>query len=76
MERKLVNYNKFHVKIIFNNLTISPRPSMEKWPVFCKLGNINLPGNESLGTSLPPFKCKRFVTIPTGLSAVFVATRT
>ena len=56
--------------------TMSPSPNIEKWPEFCILGNISFPGSDNFGGSFTPFKWSRLATIPTGLSAVLVATRT
>ena len=62
-------------------MTISPRPSMEKWPVEREEGKTSLPGRESRGAlraivPLTPPTPSFLATIPTGLSADRVATRT
>lgn len=58
-------------------ITISPRPSIEKWPLFWILGKTNFPGKFNFGGSLTiPPKFNFLATIPTGFSAGLVATFT
>jgi hypothetical protein len=78
-----------HMKIIFvfhlmtkqrsrPGMTMSPRPSMEKWPMFWWEGKTSLPGNERRGAwRAIPFPMESFrATTLIGFSAGRVATRT
>lgn len=58
-------------------MTMSPSPSIEKWPELCMLGNTNFPGKLSFGGSRTiPLRLSFRATIPTGFSAGRVATLT
>lgn len=55
---------------------MSPRPSIEKCPLLCMLGNTSFPGKFNFGGSFTMPKFSLRATIPTGFSAGRVATFT
>lgn len=68
-------YHCLRTKNSAHQLTISPRPSIEKCPEWWRLGNTNFPGSESLGASLATPPMWNFLAaIATGFSAGRVAT--